>query len=221
MGRADGATVTTHNVDRKVAVTAGPWREPVDNALVLPIAGSAKHAPLGVLLVGVSPNRALDEGYMSFFELLSAQISTAIRNARAYEEERARADELARLDQAKTTFFSNVSHEFRTPLTLLLGPLEEVRVHGSALDDIDRERLEIAHRNALRLLRLVNTLLDFARIEAGRAQASYKPVDLGQITAELASHFRSACEQAGLSLTVECSALSEPAYVDEEMWERV
>ena len=79
----------------------------------------------------------------------------------------------------------------------------------------------MVHRNALRLLKLVNTLLDFSSIEAGRSNASYEPTDLATFTAELASTFRSAIEKGGLTLTVDCPPLPEPVYVDREMWEKI
>jgi signal transduction histidine kinase len=164
----------------------------------------------------------LNETYRAFFDLLAAAITTQVANARAYEEERKRAEALAEIDRAKTAFFSNVSHEFRTPLTLMLGPLEdELAERASPLPPARRERLETAHRNSLRLLKLVNTLLDFSRIEAGRTQASYEPTDLAAYTAELASVFRSAVEKAGLTLIVDCPPLPEPVYVDREMWEKI
>ena len=128
-----------------------------------------------------------------------------IANAQAYEEERRRAEALAEIDRAKTTFFSNVSHEFRTPLTLMLGPIEDALNDAStALPRIQRGRLETAHRNSLRLLKLVNSLLDFSRIEAGRVEASFEPIDLAKLTAELASNFESATERAGLALRIDC-----------------
>src|SRR4029077_5638630 len=98
---------------------------------------------------------------------------------------------LAEIDRAKTEFFSNVSHEFRTPLTLMLGPAEEAVAAGGGLSG---EALEIVHRNALRLLKLVNNLLYFSRIEANRAQASYQATDLGVLTEALVSGFRAAIE---------------------------
>ena len=129
---------------------------------------------------------------------------------------------LAELDRAKTMFFSNVSHEFRTPLTLMLGPVQDVLAKpGDQRVPDDRERLSVAQRNGLRLQKLVNTLLDFARIEAGRVEAVYEPTDLAALTADLASVFRSACERAGLSLIVDCPPLPEPVYVDREMWEKI
>jgi len=130
---------------------------------------------------------------------------------------------LAELDIAKTEFFSNISHEFRTPLTLMLGPLEDelAALAPSSAPSSHRERLETAHRNCLRLLKLVNSLLDFSRIEAGRVQALYEPTDLARLTAELASHFHSAAQRAGLQLKIECPALAEPVYVDREMWEKI
>src|SRR5262249_52725509 len=122
--------------------------------------------------------------------------------------------------RAKTAFFSNVSHEFRTPLTLLLGPTEDA-LGDPSTKDVNRERLTLMHRNGLRLLKLVNTLLDFSRVEAGRTQASFEPTDLSAFTAELASRFRSAAERAGLSLQVDASAIGEPVYIDREMWEKI
>jgi PAS domain S-box-containing protein len=145
-----------------------------------------------------------------------------IREQAALEEERQRAETLAELDRAKTVFFSNVSHEFRTPLTLLLAPLQDAlsdRTHP--LDPDQRERLELAHRSATRLLKLVNTLLDFSRIEADRTEVVYEPTDLAMFTTELASVFRSAIERAGLQLIVDCPPLPEPVYVDREMWEKI
>ncbi|MGE3740382.1 MAG: sensor histidine kinase [Geminicoccaceae bacterium] len=161
-----------------------------------------------------------DEGYRDFLELLAGQVSTAIANARAHEEERRRAEALAAIDRAKTLFFSNVSHEFRTPLTLMLGPLEETLARHRISDE-DRQHLTTAHRNGLRLLRLVNSLLDFSRVEAGRAQAVYEPTDLAALTADLASSFRSACEKANISLKVDCQTLAGPVHVDRDMWEKI
>ena len=216
---AAGETVLVGDIER-LQLPGGPWNEPVRSALAMPISSSGSAAPLGVLVAGVSPNRALDEGYSSFYELLARQVSVAIRNALAHEEERRRAEMLAELDRAKTTFFNNVSHELRTPLTLMLGPLEEA-LNDPGLDGEQRSRLEIAHRNSLRLLKLVNTLLDFSRIEAGKAQALYEPVDLAVLTADLASVFRSAVERAGLELLVDCPPLPEPVYVDRDQWEKI
>jgi signal transduction histidine kinase/CheY-like chemotaxis protein len=150
--------------------------------------------------------------------MVASQMGTAIASARAFEEARMRAAALAELDRAKTAFFSNVSHEFRTPLTLLLGPAEEAVESGGALGGDD---LMTVYRNAQRLLKLVNTLLDFSRIEAGRVQALFEPTDLSALTTDLASAFRSATERAGLSLVVDCPRLPEPIYVDRSMWEKV
>ncbi|MEH2291519.1 ATP-binding protein [Nostoc sp.] len=130
--------------------------------------------------------------------------------------------ERKQVEQAKTLFLSNVSHEFRTPLTLLLSPLQDaLSDSANPLPQAQQERLELAHRNSLRLLKLVNTLLDFSRIEAGRMEAVYEPTDLALYTTELASVFRSAIEQAGLQLSVDCPPISELVYVDREMWEKI
>ncbi|GAB2914055.1 hypothetical protein GCM10027093_60670 [Paraburkholderia jirisanensis] len=196
------------------------WDEATQSAIVLPLASPDRPHAYGVLICGLSPHRVLDSSYRSFFELVASQVVTMIRNARALEEERKRAEALAAIDRAKTAFFSNVSHEFRTPLTLMLGPVAEL-ISDPALPEHARISLDLAHRNALRLLRLVNTLLDFSRIEAGRVQASYEPTDLARLTRELASTFRSAVESGGLAYDVDCPPLAESVYVDREMWERI
>ena len=199
------------------SVPPGPWSDPPRSAVVWPIRSSIAHQLAGLVVLGLSSRLQFDDRYRDFCELVASQVATAIANARAHEEERKRAEALAEIDRAKTVFFSNVSHEFRTPLTLMLGPLEEELRENSS----GREHLEIAHRNSLRLLKLVNTLLDFARIEAGRIEAVYEPIDLAAATVELASVFRSAIEKAGLRLVVDCPPLSEAVYVDREMWEKI
>ncbi|MCC6587982.1 MAG: PAS domain S-box protein [Bryobacterales bacterium] len=201
---------------------AGPAGQPVTEAMILPVAGGAQEKPIGVLIAGRNPTRPpVDPAYDTFFQLVAGQVATAIQNATAVEDERRRAEALAEIDRAKTAFFSNVSHEFRTPLTLLLGPLEDALKAQRGEGEEQRTRLEMAHRNALRLLRLVNSLLDFSRIEAGRISASYTPVDLAALTSDLASNFRSLMEGVGLEFVVECEPLPEPVYVDRDMWEKI
>ena len=114
--------------------------------------------------------RPLDDGYRGFVELVAGHIAAGVGSARSYRAQQQRAEELAELDRAKTTFFSNVSHEFRTPLTLILGPVDDLRGRADGIDEQARHELDLIHRNGLRLAKLVNTLLDFSRIEAGRMQ---------------------------------------------------
>ncbi|HXW04974.1 MAG TPA: ATP-binding protein [Vicinamibacterales bacterium] len=211
-------TILTDLIPRCGPLSGGPWPEPPHTGVVLPIRRAGAGTPYGVLVAGLSPRLLLDDAYMEFLSMVAGHVGTAIANASAYEEERRRAEALAEIDRAKTVFFSNVSHEFRTPLTLILGPLQELAAtSGPAL----RERLLPIHRNAQRLLKLVNSLLDFARIEAGRTQASYLPTDLSRLTADLASTFRSAVERAGLQLVVDCPPLPQPIYVDRDQWEKI
>ncbi|WP_437580964.1 ATP-binding protein [Sorangium sp. So ce887] len=141
---------------------------------------------------------------------------------RANEQLRMANEQLSRLDELKTRFFSNVSHEFRTPLTLMLCPIEELLTGApGGLTDRQHELVELARRNARRLLKLVNNLLDFARIEAARMQVSYEALDLSALTAEVANAFCSTAARAGLRFVVDCPPLPEPVYVDREMWEKI
>ncbi|MDB6102373.1 MAG: Multi-sensor hybrid histidine kinase [Gammaproteobacteria bacterium] len=206
--------------ERGLRISAGLWPDPVQQALVLPMKSAGQDRLVGFLIAGVSPRRAFDEAYGSFLDLIASQVASAIANAKAYEIERGRAEALAEIDRAKTIFFSNVSHEFRTPLTLMLGPVEDM-AGDPQLPAAIRSRLGIVHRNSLRLMKLVNSLLEFSRIEAGRIEAAYEPTDLAALTRDLVSTFASAFQLAGLELEQQVEPLSEPVYVDRDMWERV
>jgi PAS domain S-box-containing protein len=211
------------SADVEAPLPRGFWDKSPAQAVILPIVAKGQEKPVGCFICGLNPYRKYDEGYSSFIELLAGQISASLAGARAFEEERRRADALAEIDRAKTLFFSNVSHEFRTPLTLMLGPVQDALNDSSvsALDPVQRQRLDVAQRNSLRLLKLVNTLLDFSRIEAGRANANFQLTDLAGFTAELASNFHSATEKAGLKLEIECEPLPQRVAVDRDMWEKI
>ncbi len=198
----------------------GPPDRPCHRVAVLPVPRKSDAARDTLLLIGLNPYRLVGSSYRTFLDRLAAQIADAIASADAYEAERRRSEALAELDRAKTTFFSNVSHELRTPLTLMLGPLEDL-LHGAAPPDQQRDLVATAHRNGVRLLRLVNSLLDFSRIEAGRVRAAYIRTDLAELTREVASTFRSAIEKVGLTLEIDAAPLSSPAYVDRDMWEKI
>jgi signal transduction histidine kinase len=204
---------------------AGTWDVPCGAAVVVPIAQQGQGRPAGCLIAGINPYRAFDAASAGFVELVAGQIASSLTNARAYEAERERAEMLAELDRAKTTFFSNVSHELRTPLTLMLGPTEDLMAESAGpLTDAQRGQLDLLHRNQLRLLKLVNNLLDFSRLEAGRTQAMFEATDLAARTVDLASTFRSVVERAGLRLVVDAPPLPadvEPAFVDRDMWEKI
>ncbi len=211
--------ISVENVD---GLPLGVAQQRLSEAMVLPVASRGDVGTIGVLVVGVNPARKLDAEYRTFYELVAGQIATAIQNVRAAEEERQRLEALAEIDRAKTLFFSNVSHEFRTPLTLMLGPVEDLLAKSHiGLSPAAKSQLELVNRNGSRLLRLVNTLLDFSRIEAGRMQAIYQATDLAAFTVELASVFRSATEKAGLELELDCPKLAEPVFVDRGMWEKI
>lgn len=195
----------------------GVWDRPPSRAVIVPLQEAGQSRPSGFLVVGLNPYRPYAEPYRGFIQLLAGQISASLNSARAFEAERKRAAALAEIDRAKTEFFSNVSHEFRTPLTLMLGPLEE----ELRLRHVGNERIETAHRNALRLLKLVNSLLDFSRSEAGRLQATYTPTDLGSFTRELASSFESLIAKAGLVYRIDCPPLPADTWIDREMWEKI
>jgi len=200
-------------------IPPGGWDDPPRQALVLELIDPARPGPAGLLIAGLNPYRGFDGAYRGFLGLVAGQIASSLGSVRARQADRERAEALAELDRAKTDFFSNVSHEFRTPLSLILGPAEDAL--AEAEDDEQVERLNVVFRNALRLQKLVNNLLEFSRIEAGSAEPMREPTDVAAFTADLASMFRAATDRAGIALVVERPDGPVIARVDREMWERI
>ncbi|HSL09656.1 MAG TPA: SpoIIE family protein phosphatase [Pseudonocardiaceae bacterium] len=200
-------------------IESGPLPD-IEVALALPITiGGGVH---GVLVAAVNPRYPLPGAYRDFYDVLSTSVSASVANAQAHQRERRQVAALAELDRAKTEFFSNVSHEFRTPLMLISSPAED------ALADLveplpagQRNRLEIVRRNAGRLRRLVDDMLDFARIEAGRLLADTVALDLAELTRGIVDSFAPAIERAGLRLQIDCPPLTRTAFVDPDMWEKI
>ncbi len=189
----------------------------IDHAAVLPLTDRVRERAVGSILLGLSPHRAFDADYRSFVELVARQMSTAATDALAYAAERERAEALAALDRAKTRFLQNVSHEFRTPLTLILGPLTALRDDPAvSLFPQHHDGTVAALRAAHRLERLVDSLLRFAGAD-GEPQVRHESTDVAGLTAECASMFRAAIERAGLRLVLDLAS-SGPVELDQEMW---
>jgi signal transduction histidine kinase/DNA-binding NarL/FixJ family response regulator len=216
------STVVEGLRERFRSVPANPGFNPPEQALVVPLRAATGERPYGFLVAGLSSYQLLDSEYEGFVALVANQIAAAIANGRAYDAERQRAERLADLDDAKTRFFTNVSHEFRTPLTLLLGPASDAL--GDQIDPLSapqRGRIELVQRNGERLLRLVNSLLDFSRLESGRVEPRFEPTDLALYTSQLASMFIAATERAGITLSIACAPLRDEAFIDREMWAKI
>jgi signal transduction histidine kinase len=205
----------------RAPLPSGAWDEPATTAAYVPLVAAGASQGAGVLVAGLSPYRLFDTSYSDFLELIGRQLSASLSTAQAYEGERRRAEALAELDHAKTVFFSNISHEFRTPLTLMLGPLDDLLGSGGAVESGARQRLEVVRRNALRLLRMVNTVLDFSRAGADGASRTFRPVDLAALTREITSHFEPLLAREGIVLACDLEPLPHPVYVDPEAWEKV
>jgi signal transduction histidine kinase len=156
-------------------VVAGPDGQPPSSALLVALRGSGDAQPAGVLILGMNPLLPLDASYRDFLLLVAAQTETALAEAHSRHRERRRLQRLAELDRARTEFYSKLGHEFRVPLTLLLSPLDELARRRAEIPADLAEEIEVAARNARRLLNLADTLLDFTRLEAGRPHARLRP----------------------------------------------
>ncbi|MBW4670700.1 MAG: response regulator [Cyanomargarita calcarea GSE-NOS-MK-12-04C] len=148
---------------------------------------------------------------------VAAQAAIAVQQSRLYQTTREQAERLLELDKQKTEFFQNISHEFRTPITLIQGPLESA---VAANEGLSHEQSAIALRNSRRLLRLVNQLLDLQRLDAKRMQPSFRPCDLVEFVSQIVESFRPYCEKKALHLVTkfhECPAV----YLDLEKFDKV
>ena len=179
----NGPVIVDDLAERFGNMPSGAWDQSPKRAIVIPVFHHSQEVPFAILKIGINPFRLLDEKYQRFFQLVADQVAIALSNVHAFQEERRRIEVLEEIDKVKTVFFSNISHEFRTPLTLMLGPLEElINSPQQNIGEYEKKNLETTHRNAMRLLKLVNTLLDFSRIESGKQKANFQVTDIGMFT---------------------------------------
>lgn len=175
----------------------------------------------GCLILLLNPALPFGSDFKTFLGITARQINLSLNTVKMFEQEVQRAEELAALDRAKTSFFTSISHELRTPLTLILGPIKDLTADAT-LSRSQHSAVSLAYRNACRLLRLVNSILDFARAEAGKLSSHFAPTRLGEVTMELASSFRSAIESAGMRFITENRAPEDTlVWVDMDKWEKI
>lgn len=204
------------------SLPCGGWDLPPKSFIHVPVRAGKNKTAVAVITMALNPYRQFDDSFSNFVDLIADQVTLGVTNALAFKEEQKRSQALAEIDEAKTIFFGNVSHEFRTPLTLILGPVSDLLAKdSSSMVVADRDSLLLVQRNAWRLQKLVNSLLDFSRIEAGKYKASFRAIDISRITCDLASNFTSLMRQAGLTFVVDCPTIPEPVYLDTEMWEKI
>lgn len=192
------------------------FRNPTRALLVVPLLSDGKI----IGSISLRQNYQARRWLLSEIELAQAvasQAAIAVQQARLYQKTRQQAEQLLELDRQKTEFFQNISHEFRTPLTLTIGPLEGAVAKSQGLSP---EQSVIALRNSRRLLRLVNQLLDLQRLDAGRMQPSFRPCDLVEFVSQIVESFRLYCDRKGVQLTTSLEACPS-VYLDLEKFDKV
>ncbi|MGI0488427.1 response regulator [Pantanalinema rosaneae CENA516] len=197
-------------------ITEHPFQYSTRSLLVVPLLSDGRIIGSISLRQNLQPRRwQLSE--IGLAQAVAAQAAIAVQQARLYQKTRQQAEQLLELDRQKTEFFQNISHEFRTPLTLTIGPLESaVNQHQG----LSYEQSVIALRSSRRLLRLVNQLLDLQRLDAGRMQPSFRPCDLVDFVTQTVDSFRLYCERKGITLMTHL----EPCpgvYLDLEKFDKV
>ncbi|KAJ3062116.1 hypothetical protein HDU98_001987, partial [Podochytrium sp. JEL0797] len=161
-----------------------------------------------------------DACYLEFIDMIRHEISLTYVNIKSLENEKIEAQALIELGNVKTSFFMSMSHELRTPLTLIIGPVDDC-LQQKNLSDQQKTSLEMVRKNSTRLLRLVNTLLDIGRLNAGCMKAKFKLTNIAERTREYLSMFQSAIERSGLQFVVCCESIEGECFVDGEMWQKI
>lgn len=189
---------------------------PVRSLMVVPLLADGKCIGSITLRESGTARRWLSSE-VELAKSVASQAAIAVQQSRLYQKTREQAERLLELDKQKTEFFQNISHEFRTPITLIQGPLDSV---VSAGEGLSYDQSVIALRNSRRLLRLVNQLLDLQRLDAGRMQPSFRPCDLVEFVTQIVDSFRPYCEKKGLRVNtdlVNCPTV----YLDIEKFDKV
>lgn len=192
---------------------------PLDDVVVLPLRIAGNSKPVGVLVVGTSPFQTVDDEHRAFLEVVAGRVSTTLTDVLTFEYERYRSEALAEIDASKTRFLENVSHEFRTPLTLLLAPLRGLM---ETAEGADRETLDIAHRNALRLRELVDSLLEVARASSGGVEVHRESTDVVGLTRGCIAQFDGIARSSGVPIEVAYDAPDRAGVLlDREKWAHI
>ncbi|OLF11540.1 hypothetical protein BLA60_11320 [Actinophytocola xinjiangensis] len=187
-----------------------------ERALAVPLRDG--QGVLGVLVTALEPNRDARE----FVDLVARTTTAALANAAARTADRRRVGELEEQDAARSDLFVSASDELRTPLTLVSAPAEEALADtDDPLPPAQRERIRLVRRNAARLRRMLNNIIDVTRVSSGSLHAERVATELGQLTREVAASFAPAIERGGLDLEVDSPGLARMVFVDREMWERI
>ncbi|KIO32181.1 hypothetical protein M407DRAFT_18753 [Tulasnella calospora MUT 4182] len=196
------------------------WNDVPREAIVMPIAAEGDEVPIGVMVFGVNTRRPYDEEYQTWIELLHMTLSSTLTATLGREAELKKAEQLAQLDAAKTSFFSSASHELRTPLTLIAGPVQEAL--RLTTETRVKQQLAMTTRNIERLQKLVDSLMDFTRVEGGRMYGRFRATSLADYTADLAELFRNPIEKNNIEYVVTSDHANEAtAFVDHDLWEKV
>jgi signal transduction histidine kinase/DNA-binding response OmpR family regulator len=217
VGRSLRPSLHTYGASELGAEPGPLGPKPPTSAYLMPL--NSRSRPLnGALVLGLNPYRRMDQRYRTFATLVARQLSALLADCRAAAVERARSAALADLDRSKTDFFANISHEFRTPITVALAAAGALADAG--LSPEQSQHVQAVHRAMGRLDRLVDTLLDFARAESGNLSPVLEPVDVAELTSDVLSMFRSGIEAAGLELTVDVEDVG-PVTLDREAWIKI
>ncbi|CED83474.1 multi-sensor signal transduction histidine kinase [Phaffia rhodozyma] len=191
-------------------------------AVIMKIANNEeRRGKIFFLVIGLNTRRPLDSAYKARIDDLRLQLISNLTIITSFESHMDRELQLQSIEKAKSLFFSSVSHELRTPLQLISGPISDLEAGES--DPKKKASFSMIQRNSTRLARLVDSLMDFSRIEGGRMSGRFIPINFSLTTIELSEMFRSAIERARITYVVDCEVESgaRPVYVDKELYEKI
>ena len=195
------------------------WDKLPESAVVLPIGdGAFADTPRGLLILGLNVRSLLDAEHEEWLLSLQSFANASLNSTWARESEQEVLLRNEKMEKAKTAWFQGAAHDLRSPLTLVAGPLDDVM--RTSLNPSQRQLLGLANRNLARIQRLVDSLLDFSRLEAGQMVGHFVPVKLDAFVGELGEIFRPAVERRSIAYHIELEPYDSTILVDPSLLEK-
>lgn len=192
------------------------WDELPDRAIVVPLITASTPteddvAP-AVVIIGVNLRRPIDDDYLDWLLLFRQGMAIHLDSARVLEAETARRVERDKLEAARTSLIQGAANAFRTPLTLISAPIDEVV--QTTLSPLQTSRLKLAQRHVRRLDQLVDSLLQFTRLESGQLEPRFVSGDLAAFVRDITDIFRPVLDSRALDLhvTIEDESVSKVVF---------
>ena len=199
------------------------WERLPQSAVVIPLSQKSSRIPNGVLILGLNVHQPWGGPYRDWISTLRLSLADMLAAVKAFEMESNQRDAAKALADAMSNFLSNAAHELKSPLTLLVGPIEDIV--NTSQENYTKKLAKTARKTCSRLSRLVSSLMDYSKLEAGKLTGTFRPIPVGGLTADLASVFEGlpAVTSGRIKLNIDCQQthVGQNAFIDVDFWEKI